>query len=620
MASALSYISVIVLLLLITITLILQSTAIFVLALSPSLDHQQALSGLKNLIPIKPSHIDSIGIHDGRRFYLNEPINQSLCQMNNLPSISSVSYISDGRILNATFWLQSARFNDTFSKYPFQNASQIHQQLLRIEVEPSEYRTTSEAIINENKSLQRENFADLKTLQSTPIGVNNQVYKLEFTGKFKPHFGDFSIKLLDVVMVENKKLYRIQYMAEPDQYASMLNTMNEIMNSFQISKKPMGMANSSSNSLVAYANLKNDGKVVVDNTSTPEIHELNDYINDHLDIHMKYPSLWKMVENYNTTAQSITFFSPVKGAYFLADAYSISIDIPSYYETHPDYIARYQWSDSQMKNNNNNNNNNGWSMTVEELSSSGHGRIFYTKPDNNELKGERYVVFPVDLRELNYPNQYNLMFSTDVIFAKDGYFCHLVSSTNQVSVPPPIFYIMPSSNVTNLGPRLTSDSFSAKTVELTLKSLSNMYSLASLLTPYDRSILGSATLDPTILNVPEYGSVTTQLTIKPKYDLFSGKPSTTITLPILATINFTTSIPYYPFSVDGESDNAISIESSKHTQQVVRSGLTVTILGTSDYILYILNTWVSPLNVFITLVAGIIGLAAGLARRKQKQL
>jgi hypothetical protein len=69
--------------------------------------------------------------------------------------------------------------------------------------------------------------------------------------------------------------------------------------------------------------------------------------------------------NNNNNVQSVTFFSPVKGPYFLANDYSMSIDIPSYYDTHPDYIARIGWSDNPLKNN-----NNSWNMTIEELSSS----------------------------------------------------------------------------------------------------------------------------------------------------------------------------------------------------------------------------------------------------------
>ncbi len=231
--------------------------------MSPSLDHQETLSGSKKLTLVKFSDINTVGIDDGRRFYLSKPTNLSQCQMNNLPDISSVSYISDGRILNATFWLhQPERFNNTFSGYPLQNASQIHQQLLRIEVESSKYKTTKEAIINENKSLQRENFTDLKMVQYTPLGLNNnQAYKLEFTGKLKPLFGDFSIKLIDVVMVEDKKLYKIQFIAETNQYAPMLQTVNEIINSFQILKKQITMSNSSSNSPSAQ-NLEKDSKII----------------------------------------------------------------------------------------------------------------------------------------------------------------------------------------------------------------------------------------------------------------------------------------------------------------------------------------------------------------------
>jgi len=617
MVSALTFVYTMLLLLLITITLMLRATDLFVSALSPSLDHQETLSGSKKLTLVKFSDINTVGIHDGRRFYLSKPTNLSQCQMNNLPDISSVSYISDGRILNATFWLhQPERFNNTFSGYPLQNASQIHQQLLRIEVESSKYKTTKEAIINENKSLQRENFTDLKMVQYTPLGLNNnQAYKLEFTGKLKPLFGDFSIKLIDVVMVEDKKLYKIQFIAETNQYAPMLQTVNEIINSFQILKKQITMSNSPSNSPSAQ-NLEKDSKIIT-STTTQEINQLDNYVNEYLDIQMKYPSSWNKRENINNNnnVQSVTFFSPVKGPYFLANDYSMSIDIPSYYDTHPDYIARIGWSDNPLKNN-----NNSWNMTIEELSSSAPGRIFYTKPNyNDDFKRERYVIFLLDLGKLNYPNQYNLMFSMDIAFVKDGYFCHLVSATNQVSIPPPIFYIIPSSNLTNVGPT----SWAPKTVEIKVESLSSMNSLVSLYTSGDRSVLQNATFDPSTMIVPPYGSAVTELTIKPKADLFStgwNRPSITKTLPILASINFSTPMPYHTSDINGDNDdNIVFIDGSKHIQRTVLSGLSITVFNSWDYILYLLNTWASPLNLFITLIAGIIGLiGGGLLKGKQK--
>jgi hypothetical protein len=140
-------------------------------------------------------------------------------------------------------------------------------------------------------------------------------------------------------------------------------------------------------------------------------------------ITVQYPSNWIIKKDHK---MNVRFFSPIQGPYLLRNEYRISIDIDSVYDSPIDYVSRIVWDRLDQN----------WYKTVEEASShSPTYRIIDKMPYSNFEKGQGYILLPLDLRLLNYPNQYKAIFATEIGFIKDGYLCELIDGSNQVSSP-----------------------------------------------------------------------------------------------------------------------------------------------------------------------------------------
>jgi hypothetical protein len=98
-------------------------------AISPSFVRQEIVAAPNDWMLWKGSSNTSvITTHDGHSIQVDNAKNISECKIGNKfvsPSIGSVSYISNGTILNATVWLnsnfQEAPLKDTIDIYPKQN-------------------------------------------------------------------------------------------------------------------------------------------------------------------------------------------------------------------------------------------------------------------------------------------------------------------------------------------------------------------------------------------------------------------------------------------------------------------------------------------------------------------
>jgi hypothetical protein len=145
------------LLLLVALTFSIPFPGNVALADSPSFVHQE--------IPIKsqPNAINTspfdTRIADGRYVFFDGSTNSSQCNLRDfrLHGLSSVSFISNGEKLNATFWLDSPFKQPPFDEYvgsPFVNDTKIHQQLFWISSFNAEGRNLTQLAddyINSNK-------------------------------------------------------------------------------------------------------------------------------------------------------------------------------------------------------------------------------------------------------------------------------------------------------------------------------------------------------------------------------------------------------------------------------------------------------------------------------------
>jgi hypothetical protein len=164
----------------IAITLICKSILYQVFADSPAVDHQSIPNTSKKWqLQNLTDNIDNAIIHDGRKFYFHIAHNISQCKIDTLPKLSSVTYLSDGKYLNTTFWLSHDPLNGTYAHYPFRNATNVHQRFFDISINSSENSTLTELISHINSTLRSYNFTDLKLGKTIPMKVDgNLAYRL----------------------------------------------------------------------------------------------------------------------------------------------------------------------------------------------------------------------------------------------------------------------------------------------------------------------------------------------------------------------------------------------------------------------------------------------------------
>ena len=119
------------------------------------------------------------------------------------------------------------------------------------------------------------------------------------------------------------------------------------------------------------------------------------------------------------------------------------------------------------------------------------------------------MLLPVDLHDLNFPREYSIIYGVEILFIKNGLLCDLTDVSNQVSSPPPRFSILPAENSTAIGPRGALGGADKKTIEIKLKSFSNIPSHVSLDTSPTPLLYG--TFEPSEINLPASGWGTTCL-------------------------------------------------------------------------------------------------------------
>ena len=173
--------------------------------------------------------------------------------------------------------------------------------------------------------------------------------------------------------------------------------------------------------------------------------------------------------------------------------------------------------------------------TVEEISSKGRTRILEPASDiTNSIEKQKsytgYVHLPIDLRRVNSPSQYLLIFVTEARYINtDGFLCALIQKTEQVANPPPKITISTEVDSLTIDPI-----FRTKTIEAKVKSSSDI--------PFNITLLNSSTrfmeasFNPSIVTLPPSGWVISQFTVNSNSDR-TWNYSVTETLPIAANMS-----------------------------------------------------------------------------------
>jgi hypothetical protein len=421
-------------------------------------------------------------------------------------------------------------------------------------------------------------YIDVKIVnKSDAISLNNNLaYKLVFTGRLNySDFGHPAITAMDIGLIaKNDKIYRIRYIAEPTEFPKYIDTINDMVNSLHIINN-----NNNNNSSPIPKTIPEPS------TTTMGVARLSStYSNLSKGLEIKYPSNWEKIDK----ATTVIFYSPIAGPYMIGNLYVMSIDVPSVYNALTDFEAKTGWWDTLY--------NQTWFKRVQEVSSQGTPKTLELNSNfkNAFEKGKNYVYLPLNFTTINSPNQYLMIFGTEVRFIENGLLCELIQFTNQVSSPPPEFSIIPSSNSSSLGPG------EEKTIEVKIQSHSNIPSTISLYTNSSTHMLQEATFSPSVINIPPSGWATAELTIKSKWDVAFKSGSITETIPIIAKISFPQKGNFFIFNT-----NKI-ISSPAAVSTTASSGLAITLLNFSDYVVHLLTSLSSPINVLIPL-AGLVG-------------
>jgi hypothetical protein len=560
-------------------------------AISAPIDHQEIINTSSDWKFVK-TNANYTEIYDGRKVYFIPATDRSQCNISSLkiPKINSVSYFSDGNTLNTTFWLSHTPLEIGTQ---FVNASKIRQDSLDIDiVDLRKDRNLSEETDREINSIKKEynnnwNFTQPPTLYSLD---NNQAINFTFTARAggfnvtetSKTLGSSNLTITKLLTVKNEKLYKLTYVTESKEFSKSLPTVKSIFKSFSISDKKVTTGNTTSITSKIRSGI--DNKLVT-------------YVNHKEGIEIRYPSNWQMLENPG----SITFFSPIDGPYLQLNQYTIAIDVPSTGHNLPiDFATRILWDDTHF--------NHKWAKTIEEISSSDKRWLIDAELDYKDAfkEGRNYVILPLDLSIINSPEQYFMTFATEARFIQDGRLCNLLDVTGQASSPPPEFYVLPSINSTTIGPG------EVKNIEIEVRSLTNINSTVRL--SIDTSSMPlKTTFNPDELNLVGLGWAATQLTIETDPSVIFKQSSSPYSLPIKATMTF----PKYKPEVLIENSSRF-VSAGFALKSTSETKFPITVLNFPDYILHVLNSLSSPINIFIGLASLIVGVIGGRFLKKSK--
>jgi hypothetical protein len=264
--------------------------------------------------------------------------------------------------------------------------------------------------------------------------------------------------------------------------------------------------------------------------------------------------------------------------------YAIQVDVKSVYDPGTaDYASGIVWKD----------NLNSWTKELYEYSAIGdRWKYLKTTPNHTGFfqKGNNYVSLSLDLKSINFPEEYTVIFvAADTFMKNNNIYCNFLDNTGFFSVPPPQYNITTSQN------SLFLKKGQEKTIELRMKSDANFNSYSYLSKNQIKGL--EVELSPTQLSLPPNGITTSLIHIKALENATVG--------------------PY-----------TLSIASSVHPNETLSSGftklkenlpnpipggnivLTVIVeepLGVLDYVNNALNMWGAPIKEFFTIVTTIGG-------------
>jgi hypothetical protein len=256
-----------------------------------------------------------------------------------------------------------------------------------------------------------------------------------------------------------------------------------------------------------------------------------------------------------------------------------------------DYHLRISW----------NNETKTWDYKLAEWSTAQVDRIMHQKADYTDFfdegEGNRYVHLSLNLADINFPQQYVVVFFVDYAFDVNNPKKGISDYSDWVNIPPLRFGVSTSPSTISLRPG------EEKTIEVQINSTTP--TATSFVTPHVSfatnkiDAIENATFVPNGLDLPRFGIGTSQLHIKAS----KNAPPSYYTLQILGNVSF-------PVQYVNGSDQKSEPSTAKFESMTVNTNSAVTILNPLTDEEKFSNFW----NIYgdaVNLVAG--GLAAGIS-------
>jgi hypothetical protein len=516
------------------------------------------------------SNTTEVNTHKGKEAKVDIANNLSECKINNdfiSPDVQSVSYISNGKTLNATVWLTSP-----FEEPPSNDTVDIFQEQFKVTI--AKTNLTLNEYIDKNMINVSHLFDPLRDLVENSTTIDgNQAYRVVYTDK------QSQLKVMQIWTIKGDKAYNSTYSAIPDEYDNYyFAIIKNILDTFEIES--------------------------FDKETLPEIQSETNFLTyEGSGIRIRYPGDWVKQEDKNVESTTITFRSPFddkREPSWHEITFSMAIDIDSVHDAGTDYRVVYSRIPYDVWTGN-------WTRQLREVSA--YDKIRVLEEQNNYAFYDKvgpYILFSFDLDKINLPQQYKAVFYVTDYFVKNHRLCRLIDTTNWVIVPPPEFSMSSSPNSVVLRPN------DLKNIELQIKGNTDLESEAVL-------GAGNSSKDieidfiPNKISIPASGSGTATLQLK-ALDTAKPKP---YTFPILANISFPTSIT----NRGGET-----FSNNRSMSLLESSNLTLTVLPaytSEERLSNFINAWITPIQGLWTFLAGVGAVIApliiSLYRKKQKR-
>jgi hypothetical protein len=550
-----------------------------IFAISPSFVRQEIIDDYNDWeLWESKSDITPIFTHDGQTIKIQNADDITECQIFGeylIPDIESVSYTSDGNKLNATIWLTGE-----FKEPLLTDTIDTYQEELKIIKADKNNKTLEDHILNKKAQIDPIRFSILEE-GNISFANNYTGYKIIYSNLN----GVEQLKTLHIMTIINNDLFEFIFTALNDSYEDYQLDIQQVLNSFRINNYD-------------YNNSKNKNQLVNYNnnaTTNDQIRGMKIY-NDN-EIYLSYPNSWEVKEQkakgINTDRLIITFHTPFEDTLinepsWQETTYTMALDINSVHDTGTDYrmILKRDNIEDEVK-------ESYWNKEIHEISAYNKYGIINTSQYENNLSSSNRIPLSFDLKTINYPESYKLIFFIINYYVYNHQLCRIIDTTNWILAPPPEFNISFSPYSIELRPG------EDKNIGIFIKGNSNIESELKLDIDHTYDNIVRSSFFPPETTIPasgEEGTSTLNIKIPANASVNEIIP---LSIPVYANISF-------PNLISNRGGDVFF--NNKTVSLSEFSSLSVSVLPPytiQEHLNNIVNSWINPLSSLWTFLAGI---------------